>query len=152
MIGSFGCGAIAGRKVTWLKTELIPPQPGTHARIFWFNRQWDVGVCSLHPGSHVTLTRGGDVVLLMTGMGLSTTANGAQWRYGITMLAADGTTLAHFPSDRNASVFVENIPPHVKGGGGTNMRIPPLVYDPCRTGAGPCNLPSPPVIGPTYAG
>ncbi len=129
VIGTFGCGATAGRKVTWLETELIPARPEVYARFFLFNRQWDVGVCSLHPGSHVTLTRGGDVTAFMTGLSLSTTANGAQWQYGITMLAADGTTLAHFPSDRNASVFVENIPPHVKGGGGTNMHIPPLVYD-----------------------
>ncbi|HEX8361046.1 MAG TPA: hypothetical protein VF613_13105, partial [Longimicrobium sp.] len=130
MIGSAGCGATSGRKVTWLKTEpILPTEPDVHARIFWFDRQWDVGVCSLGPGSHVTLTRGGDVRSLATGLGLSTTANGAEWRYGITMLAADGTTLAHFPSDRNARVFVANIPAHSKIISGTNMRISPRVYD-----------------------
>jgi hypothetical protein len=129
VIASAGCGAAAGRQVTWLETERIPTDPDVHARIFWFNRQWDVGVCSLGPGSHVTLTRGGDVVSFSTGLGLSTTANGAQWRYGITMLAADGTTLAHFPSDRDASVFVASIPAHARIISGTNMRIPPLVCD-----------------------
>jgi hypothetical protein len=129
VIASAGCGATTGRPVTWREAERIPTEHPVHAKMFWFNRQWEVGECSLGPGSHVTLTRGGDRTSLSTGLGLSTTANGAQWRYGVTMLAADGTTLAHFPSDRDPMVFVANIPANTEIISGTNMRIPPLVYD-----------------------
>jgi hypothetical protein len=121
-----GCGP--GRPpVTWLEPVTHPPDPRMGARAFWFNRRWEVGDCSLDGGSHVTLTWGN---VAMVGLKLTTTRPGAEFRYGITMLAADGTTLAHYPFANNNGTYVEkNIPVgswHIRG---TNVRITRDIYD-----------------------
>lgn len=124
------CHATAGRQVTWLETELIVSEPTVHARIFWFNRDWNVGECTLGAGSHVTLRRGGLNPDFTTGLGLSTTAgDGARLQYGITMLAADGTVLAHFPFDRDGREYVSSIPANVHIITGPSARISRDVYD-----------------------
>ncbi|HEU4557040.1 MAG TPA: hypothetical protein VFS20_04295 [Longimicrobium sp.] len=60
---------------------------------------------------------------------MSTTANGARLLYGITILAADGTTLAHLPSDHHGGEYVANIPADVRIITGPSARISPGVYE-----------------------
>jgi hypothetical protein len=124
------CHTTAERRVTWLETQLIASEPTVHARIFWFNRDWVIGACTLTAGSHVTLHRGGLNPDFTTGLGLSTTADkGARLQYGITMLAADGTMLAHFPFDHDGSEYVSNIPAKVHMITGPSAMISPDVYE-----------------------
>lgn len=63
------------------------------------------------------------------GLGLSTLSGGsARWRYGITFLAADGTTLAHYPYP-DGRVFLQHIPAGTRDYiGGTGFRTSADVY------------------------
>ncbi|HYH80531.1 MAG TPA: hypothetical protein VEX86_12065 [Longimicrobium sp.] len=121
-----GCGP--GRPpATWLVPVTDPPNPRVGGRAFWFNRRWEVGDCSLQGGSHVTLTWSN---VGMVGLSLTTTRPGAEFHYGITMLAADGTTLAHYPFTNNDRMYVEkNIPVGRWHTRGTNVRITRDIYD-----------------------
>lgn len=124
------CHAMARPPVTWLETELIADEPNIYSRIFWFHRGWSVGACTLGGGSHVSLHQRGLNPEFTTGIGLSTTAeDGARFQYGITMLAADGTTLAHFPSSNGGREYVVLIPANVRIIDGPSAPISRDVYE-----------------------
>jgi len=125
------CHAMARPRVTWVETNLIASEPAIYAKLFVFKRDETVGACMLNGGSHVTLRRGGLSPDFMSGIGLYTTAEGgARLHYGITMLAADGTTLAHFPSNNNgAREYVARIPPNVRTIDGPAARISRDLYE-----------------------
>ncbi len=126
MLALAGC-AYSGPPVTWLETAYEAPAAGVGAKIFFFNRQWEVGDCILRPGSHVTLSRYGSGNV---GLGLSTRSmQGARWRYGIALLAADGTTLAHVPRP-DGRVYLQHIPAGAADFiGGTGFSVDDDVYD-----------------------
>jgi hypothetical protein len=121
-----GC-AYSGPPVTWVETAPQPLRPDVYAKMFFVDRQWDVGDCTLRPGSHVTLSRAGSANV---GLGLSTrSGRAARWRYGITFLAADGTTLAHYPYP-DGRVFLLHVPAGARDfGGGTGFPITADVYE-----------------------
>ncbi len=121
-----GC-AYSGPPVTWVETVYDPPPRTVYAKSFYTNREWDVGDCRLGPGSHVTLDTYGRANV---GLGLSTLSGGAaRWRYGFTFLAADGTTLAHYPY-ADGRVFLQHIPAGARDYiGGTGFRISADVYE-----------------------
>lgn len=122
-----GC-AYSGPPVTWVETVYDPPPYTVYGKTFYINRQWDVGDCILGPGSHVTLSTGRPSANV--GLGLSTRSGQAgRWRYGITFLAADGTTLAHYPHS-DGRVFLQRIPAGARAFiGGTSFYITSDVYD-----------------------
>jgi hypothetical protein len=126
------CYAIARPQVTWMETELIASEPAIYGKIFLF--KWDraIGACNVDGGSHVSLHRNGagPHPTFTTGIGLFTTADeGARLQYGITMLAADGTTLAHFPSNNGAREYVAHIPANVRIIDGPSARLSTDVYE-----------------------
>ena len=122
-----GC-AYRGPPVTWVETVYDPPPRTVYGKIFFVNRDWDVGDCVLRGGSHVTLSKPAGSANV--GLGLSTRSGQAgRWRYGITFLAADGTMLAHYPHP-DGRVYLQHIPAGVRDFiGGTGFRIPDDVYD-----------------------
>ena len=122
-----GC-AYRAPPVTWVETVYDPPPQTVYGKIFFVDRQWEVGDCTLRPGSHVTLSKSGSANV---GLGLSTRSGRAgRWRYGITFLAADGTVLAHYPYPDGGRVFLQRIPANPRDFiGGTGFPIPADVYD-----------------------
>jgi hypothetical protein len=121
-----GC-ASAGRPVTWIETVATQEPPGVYARVFMPGRRWHVGDCFLSAGSHITLRPSGRADF---GFGIYVTREDAQFQFGITMLAADGTTLAHFPRANGGQVYVlKDIPvgrDEIRGG---TIPISRDVYD-----------------------
>jgi hypothetical protein len=104
---SAGCAALARNpRVEWVEPRAqVPLRPGGE-KVFLFHRDWYVGRCWLQGGSHVTIKPDGRVYFMLS---LSGTEPGAQWRYGATLLAADGTMLTHLPSPRGG-VYVADAP------------------------------------------
>jgi hypothetical protein len=122
-----GC-AYTGPPVTWVETVYEPPPRTVYGKIFFIDRQWNVGDCILGPGSHVTLSKGRPSANV--GLGLSTrSGQAARWRYGITFLAADGTMLAHYPHP-DGRVFLQRIHARARDFiGGTSFYITDDVYE-----------------------
>jgi hypothetical protein len=94
VLASAGCAAASARP-TWAEPVTDGIRMGAHGdRVFHFNRDWQVGNCSIRGGSHVTLKHGGRVVTMLA---LSNPHRDSRLRYGITFLAADGSPLGHLP-------------------------------------------------------
>lgn len=121
-----GC-AYSPPPVTWLHTTHDPPPPNVHGKSFLVEGRWEVGDCVVRPGSHVTIRRRGSASV---GLGLSTlSGRAARLRYGITFLAADGTTLAHYPYP-DGRVYLQRIPDRARDFiGGTSFPLSADVYE-----------------------
>lgn len=99
-------GCIRNPRVEWVEPRAQVPLQQGGEKVFLFHRDWYVGRCWLQGGSHVTIKPDGRVYFMLS---LSGTEPGAQWRYGATLLAADGTVLTHLPSPRGG-VYVTGAP------------------------------------------